>query len=474
MAVQFNSDFKFFTTFAAAQNSSGRAIADAVNGKFDMGGAARKIVAASGDKVGAMSRSQLAKNVNNVTRDAFLNAVSEMFGGESKIPESVRKAMKMGDFDGKGHPLTAKRIMLVKTAIDTFNEENPGFRVKADRSGSGIILDDLLDSPAKMKGVKAMSAASYAKDLKPVELTQKKAEKMIGRSLDFMGYTLPKDQRTELADLLKTYGSGMPAKNLRMLSNYIVNKAVTQNEVDRDDIENTADGMKSWSEFKFGDARLNKISAKFIERQNNYVTDTLKKPGQFSSTNPDVFKQVYGDACRADWKINGKTFKMPTTPQEREQRPKEIVDELLSSVKSSNGRKVISTLLNQGNLADLESLMYKSSALIGDANALNLQEEEIYAIPGGDLFVSRQGGGLTSDARVSYGLEVSDDGKTATVTVSIDKHLVTDGMKDDASKIGSATITQKTKIDLTKEMPEVVDVTFAQTFSPDKIWLSEE
>ena len=61
------------------------------------------------------------------------------------------------------------------------------------------------------------------------------------------------------------------------------------------------------------------------------------------------------------------------------------------------------------------------------------------------------------------------DGKTATVTVSIDKDISTNGSKFNEYKIGTAKITQKTTIDLTKPMPEVVDVTFSQTYTPDKI-----
>ena len=40
-----------------------------------------------------------------------------MFGGEDKIPAGVRDAMKLQDY-GKGKPLTARRILAVKNAID--------------------------------------------------------------------------------------------------------------------------------------------------------------------------------------------------------------------------------------------------------------------------------------------------------------------------------------------------------------------
>ena len=69
-------------------------------------------------------------------------------------------------------------------------------------------------------------------------------------------------------------------------------------------------------------------------------------------------------------------------------------------------------------------------------------------------------------------MSVSDDGKTATVTVSIDKNISSNGSKYDDYKIGMATISQQTTIDLTKKMPEVVGVTFKQTFTPDEIKLT--
>ena len=72
------------------------------------------------DKVGGFSalfRSRANKEANNATRELFKSAVAEMFGGEDNIPENVRAAMKMKDY-GKGRPLTARRILAVKTAID--------------------------------------------------------------------------------------------------------------------------------------------------------------------------------------------------------------------------------------------------------------------------------------------------------------------------------------------------------------------
>ena len=58
------------------------------------------------------------KTANDQVRDLFLKTVADMFGGERNIPDLVRDNMKLEDF-GKGKPLTARRINLVRIAIDT-------------------------------------------------------------------------------------------------------------------------------------------------------------------------------------------------------------------------------------------------------------------------------------------------------------------------------------------------------------------
>ena len=74
-----------------------------------------------GDYKGAFAsfwRTSDMKTANDQVRDLFLKTVADMFGGEKFIPDIVRDNMKLEDF-GKGKPLTARRINLVKIAVDT-------------------------------------------------------------------------------------------------------------------------------------------------------------------------------------------------------------------------------------------------------------------------------------------------------------------------------------------------------------------
>ena len=110
----YNDAFKAFTDFAT-QAKSGSTIAQ-VGGTGPLAG--RTIVAkTSFDFIGNVGRRQESRDVNNAVRDLFKQAIEDMFGGVDKIPASVKDAMKLEDF-GKGKPLTARRILAVKTAVD--------------------------------------------------------------------------------------------------------------------------------------------------------------------------------------------------------------------------------------------------------------------------------------------------------------------------------------------------------------------
>ena len=89
-------------------------------------------------------------DVNDRTRAIFRAAVVNMFGGESKIPESVKKAMLMEDYD-KGKPLTARRILAVKEAIDADGTA---------KARSETIRFETIDNPANKA---AMLAKGYTK-----------------------------------------------------------------------------------------------------------------------------------------------------------------------------------------------------------------------------------------------------------------------------------------------------------------------
>ena len=119
-----NATFRAFTDFATKNVEAGK---QKTVVRVDTAGAGSlgslTIKAAKGDWVGiGIGRLRSLKDANNIARDLFKTAIADMFGGEDRIPDSVKDAMKMQDF-GKGKPLTARRILAVKAAIDQVAEK---------------------------------------------------------------------------------------------------------------------------------------------------------------------------------------------------------------------------------------------------------------------------------------------------------------------------------------------------------------
>ena len=115
----YNSVFNTFVQFAQENRNvdKGKAILDA---KIESPLGGRKILSidlAKNDSVHNWTRGFDQWTVNDRTRAIFKAAVANMFGGESKIPASVKKAMLLEDYNC-GKPLTARRILAVKAAID--------------------------------------------------------------------------------------------------------------------------------------------------------------------------------------------------------------------------------------------------------------------------------------------------------------------------------------------------------------------
>jgi len=131
--VQFGPQFQEFVNLAARNAGDQNSIAcfDA----FEQGrapdqllgpnGEARIISVKDGDTVRPLlgarfGRSAEDKAINNKIRNLFLETVLKVCGvrTQEELPDNVKTAMKLKDYDNKGHPLTVRRITAVKAAIE--------------------------------------------------------------------------------------------------------------------------------------------------------------------------------------------------------------------------------------------------------------------------------------------------------------------------------------------------------------------
>ena len=109
-SLQFNEFVK------AAENAASRSKVVRFLGDADSA-TVHEVTVTSTDKIGKLGRGSNIRNANDTTRAIFRQSIAAMFGGESKIPQPVLAAIKTADY-GQGKPLSAKRIMLVKAAVD--------------------------------------------------------------------------------------------------------------------------------------------------------------------------------------------------------------------------------------------------------------------------------------------------------------------------------------------------------------------
>ena len=117
MPINFDSaNYKMFTDFAA---TAAKETTRAALGTLDAPDGKTRTVKASTqwDFIGNVGRLSAKRADNDAVRDLFRKTVADMFGGEDRIPTSVKDAMKLKDY-GSGKPLTARRITLVKAAVD--------------------------------------------------------------------------------------------------------------------------------------------------------------------------------------------------------------------------------------------------------------------------------------------------------------------------------------------------------------------
>ena len=124
-----NEQFNRFVSFAQEKVQAGKGTAIATKGEVEAGAggalAEREIRATDKTDFVGMSflRTDGTKRANDEVRELFRKSVADMFGGENNIPDSVKDAMLLKDY-GSGKPLTARRILEVKNAIENLRRVN--------------------------------------------------------------------------------------------------------------------------------------------------------------------------------------------------------------------------------------------------------------------------------------------------------------------------------------------------------------
>lgn len=467
MTMGINSNYEAFVNWAGTRPADTIADASRADGRMVV---SNKV----GDGIGFLAwrrRDATQAGANNATRELFFAAVRDMFGGEAFIPQSVKDAMHFDTFKAeKGRPLSARRINAVKVAVDQW---------KAANTNKDIGFMSALASN------KAQIATAHSRQGR---LDKAYAQAMVSDAMGRLGIKLDKAAAKSVANLVARYGAQMPAWKLSIFANYIVTrKADPDTPVTEAKVAQLATDMQRWKSFGLGDNMvLRQLGGKVAEIANAHVQEHFHDEKWFMGAAsrqgksnrpvlPDIAEQFYEDISSGSWNFGNGILELDPkfnrdqtqafTKNVLDQFNKTIDDKIPSEARRATVKKVLSTLLHQGNFSELEYLNRKQGQLAGTM--------------GSDLFVSKSTGNddwesIVTGSTKAMGLEISEDGSTATVTVSIGKTITSNGSSMDNHKIGTVLLCQKMTVDLTQDIPEVTDVKFSQKISTDKTDLTAQ
>ena len=314
-----NIQFRQFVQFAERQTdpANSEAIARVTGNRDAIAG--RAISASDKDRVhhwhNFFLRSGTNATENNDVRALFREAVFSMFGGAANVPESVKTAMRLEDYD-KGKPLTARRIIAVRDAILHFAD---GVKVGAvDRQKAASLVDGAI--------------ANFDKEL----LAKKGGQMMLGNNL-----------REKIVDAVAKYGAGLTDKCQRILANYLVPTMFSRRGGEDDKVDQMAaylaDTLKNVRDFKPGeDYRLSELDKQVKEYLQDAISDGQRPVRSIRYDEDGVSDALKTAATKTEFTINGQHF------ARAKENAGPIVEKFKETIANPQHRKVISTVLNRG------------------------------------------------------------------------------------------------------------------------------
>ncbi len=262
MALEINAQFNKFLEFAQSQANaaSSKAVARIVEGekgeKAPLAG--RNITVANGDHAYSRDRTDAERSANDKTREAFKKAVADMFGGENRIPASVRKAMVLDDYNC-GKPLTARRIMAVNKALRPY------------------IITDAIDTASSFFAA---------------------AGKIVNRDFSTFRPLSPSERQTAWS-LVTRFGSGLDEWGLRTLARAAV-FAITKGFDPEAKVRRVKSMIAPFRDFKPGDPRFAEIDRQLLpyaERLPGQGREHPAPQGALLLLHPDEHEHVHHDGA---------------------------------------------------------------------------------------------------------------------------------------------------------------------------------
>jgi hypothetical protein len=414
MALTVNAQFGKFLEFAQSQANAASSTAVARIVEDDKGEkaplAGRNIMVATGDEVHRWERTDAEKSANDKTRAAFKKAVADMFGGENRIPASVRKAMVLGDYNC-GKPLTARRIMAVNKALRPY------------------IITDAIDTASSFFAA---------------------AGKIVNRDFSNFRPLSPSERQTAWS-LVTRFGSGLDEWGLRTLARAAV-FAITKGFDPEEKVRRVKSMIAPFRDFKPGDPRFAEIDRQLLPYCQSVLANYMAQGKQFDSEG--IFKQFKIDAERIVYTINGNTTYADP----------EVLNDFKNKIANVQHRKALSCFFTQMSMSTF-IMMAQRMALpdpVNEGKVINVMH-----LPGAEMFVGKK-----EDEKQVFcvynpkiSLEVSEDQKSAKMTLVNEclLHFANgEEIEDYNMPIGGFSWKQEIVFDLSGEEAVIAETHFGQ------------
>ena len=330
-------------------------------------------------------------------------------------------------------------------------------------ASAGATLDEALDA---VDGGKTLPTVPFYSD---AQYSIKEASSFIDRGIATMNddigriapYTEDKGddaKKNEAVQFLRDYGTNMYRQNAQLFARFVVN-LVNRNISQRTKTAMataTAASLREWRDFGFGDKGMAAF-ANAAKDYANFVIRDYMQPGSADKFKDNIFDTMVADAHRATFIFNGKAY--------QETPAAELIPVFKSIVPDPAKQKALSSWLNQ--LCTTTFMSPSMGVPYGETGVNAIKLKGAGALANRDMTA----GVFKSSLLDTYGhdivheLQVSPDGKTATITQSMTIDLSSPG-SDMYNKIsfGQVTISQRLVVDLTAEIPTVTDFNISQAF----------
>ena len=268
---------------------------------------------------------------------------------------------------------------------------------------------------------------------------------------------MTKAQKNEAVQLLRDHGKNMFPKNAQLFANFLVQLvkgnygAGSKTAMARE----TAASIREWRDFGLGEG-----PAPFANAAKGYANTVIRdymQPGNDGKFTDNIFGTMRDDANRATFIFNGTTYAYKPVD--------ELVPAFKELVPDAKKQKALSSWLHQLSMNTVLSPSLHAPFETGVA---------AHELPGFGALVNRNlaTGTFTNSILDTFGhgivhdLQISPDGRTATITQTMTADLDSPGSTmHEKISFGQVILTQRLVIDLEAEIPTVTDYQIAQTIA---------